>query len=199
MAQHLKVLLLEDDPLDAELILARLADGGYECASTRVWTRGKFEAELARDCHDVILADFSLPAFDGLSALRLARDHCPHVPFLFVSGAMGEEVAIESLKNGATDYVLKQRLNRLVPAVRRALREANERSERHRLQQELQLRAEELAEAHRRKDEFLAMLSHELRNPLAPIRNSLQILRLHPVSDPLVGQCATSSTDKSSS
>ncbi len=174
----LRVLLLEDSELDAELVVHQLVDGGLQCAPERVQSRSEFAAALDRGGWDVILSDYSLPGFDGGAALHLARERCPDVPFLFVSGAIGEEVAIETLKAGATDYVLKHRLERLVPAVRRALAEARERAERRRLEAELRRRAEELAEADRRKDEFLALLAHELRNPLAPLRNGLQILRL---------------------
>ncbi len=184
----LRILLLEDNALDAELIQAALAEGGLECDATRVQTRDDFRAALDTGCFDLILADYSLPSFDGLSALKLTREKCPQLPFLIVSGAMGEEIAIETLKSGATDYVLKQRLDRLVPSVRRALREAQERAERRQLQEELRRHAEELAEAHHRKDEFLAMLSHELRNPLAPIRNALQIMRLRGIADPTLDQ-----------
>jgi signal transduction histidine kinase len=183
---ELRLLLIEDSALDAELILARLTEGSFVCASWRVQTRADYEAALAGCAFDVILADFALPSFDGITALKLAQERCPDVPFLFVSGAMGEEVAIETLKSGATDYVLKQRLERLVPAVRRALREAAERAERRRLEEALRRRAEELAEADRRKDEFLATLAHELRNPLGPIRNALQLLRLHGTGDPVL-------------
>lgn len=184
----LRILHLEDDPRDAELVQVELADGGLECSVVRVQAREEFRAALSADPFDAILADFSLPSFDGLSALAIAREVCPEVPFLFVSGAIGEERAIESLKSGATDYVLKQRLDRLVPSLRRALREADERRERRRLESELVRRAEELAEAHRRKDDFLAILSHELRNPLAPVRNALQVLRMHTSQDATVTQ-----------
>jgi two-component system CheB/CheR fusion protein len=184
----LRLLHLEDNALDAELVLATLTDGGVVCQVHRVQTRAEFEAAIRAKGYDLILADFSLPSFDGISALKMAQQECPDVPFLFVSGALGEELAMETLKNGATDYVLKQRLERLVPSVRRALREAAERGERKRLEEALRQRAEELAEAGRRKDAFLAMLSHELRNPLAPIRTALQILRLRNVADPLVRQ-----------
>jgi signal transduction histidine kinase len=180
----LRLLLLEDSPLDAELIVTHLAEGGFDCDASRVQTRADFEAALAGDCPDLILADFLMPSFDGVTALKMAQERCPDVPFLFVSGAMGEEVAIETLKSGATDYVLKQRLERLVPAVRRALREAAERAERRRLEEALRQRAEELAEAARRKDEFLATLAHELRNPLATVRNAVQLMQLHGVADP---------------
>ncbi len=81
---------------------------------------------------DLILTDYTLPSFDGLSALKIALEKCPDVPFIFVSGTLGEEVAIEALKIGATDYILKQRLSRIVPSVHRALREAKERGERKR-------------------------------------------------------------------
>src|SRR5436305_2080010 len=160
----IRVLLLEDNPLDAELTLASLEEGGMACVAQRVETRDEFLAALRGEGVDVILADYKLPAFDGISALRLAREEAPAVPFLFVMGALGEELAIETLKSGATDYVLKQRLERLVPSLQRALREATERAERKRLEEALRQRAEELAEAARRKDDFLAVLSHELRN-----------------------------------
>ena len=185
----LRILLLADTAPVAEMMLARLAEGGLEAEATRAHGRAEFEAALGAGCRfDLILADYSLPSFDGFSALRLAHEKCPGVPFLFVSGAIGEERAIEMLKSGATDYILKERLQRLVPAVRRALREAAERAERQRLEEALQRRAEELAEAHRRKDEFLSVLSHELRNPLAPVRNALHILRLYGPDDPTVNE-----------
>jgi signal transduction histidine kinase len=185
---RLQVLLLEDNDLDAELVLHQLAEGGLACATSRVQSRSEFLSALARGGWDVVLADYSLPTFDGATALALVRERCPDVPFIFVSGAIGEEVAIETLKAGATDYVLKHRLERLVPAVRRALAEVRERAERRRLEGELRQRAEELAEADRRKDEFLALLSHELRNPLAPVRNALQLMRHQGLPNPAVGR-----------
>jgi signal transduction histidine kinase len=173
----LRILLLEDDPLDAELIEATLHSGGLKCTVRRVAGRQDFIAALD-DAPDVILSDYSLPGFDGFSALRLAVARNPEVPFLFVSGAIGEDRALETLRAGATDYVLKDRLERLVPAVRRAVREVAERAARRQLEEELRQRALELARANRRKDEFLAMLAHELRNPLEPIRNAVALLRL---------------------
>jgi len=116
----LRILDLEDDPLDTELIQANLAEGGIACEIIRVETRTDFEAALENGVFDLVLSDYSLPSFDGLSALKLAKEIRPEVPFVLVSGAIGEERAIEVLKSGATDYVLKQRLERLVPAVRRA-------------------------------------------------------------------------------
>ena len=126
------ILMLEDSPLDAELTLARLEKAGIEHRVTRVETRADFLAALEGCRPDLILADFVLPDFDGLSALDLAQVRCPEVPFIFVSGALGEERAIDSLLRGATDYVLKQRPERLVPAVQRALAESGVRTEHRR-------------------------------------------------------------------
>jgi PAS domain S-box-containing protein len=129
MESSLRILHLEDDVLDAELVHATLASGGLAYESVRVETREDFEAELEQGGFDLIFSDRTLPAFDGISALALAREKYPDLPFIFVSGTLGEEAAIESLQNGATDYVLKQRLKRLVPVTRRALLEAEERRE----------------------------------------------------------------------
>jgi PAS domain S-box-containing protein len=131
------ILDLEDDPLDTELVQANLAEGGITCEIVRVQTREEFVAALQGSDFDLIFSDYSLPSFDGLSALKLAKEIRPEVPFILVSGAIGEEKAIEALKSGATDYVLKQRLERLVPTVRRAVREAEERTERSRAEEAL--------------------------------------------------------------
>ena len=141
----LRILNLEDSPLDAELLHATLTDGGVECEILRVQTRADFAAALESGDFDLVLADYSLPSFDGLSALKVAQEIGPEIPFVLVSGAVGEEVAIEALKSGATDYVLKQRLERLVPAVRRALREAEERAERKRAEETLETQARQQA------------------------------------------------------
>jgi PAS domain S-box-containing protein len=125
-------LHLEDSPLDADLIRARLVKEGLRPEIQRVDSRDDFAEGLRQRPLDLILADYSLPSFDGLEALELARVHAPDTPFLFVSGVIGEDVAIESLKRGATDYVLKHRLERLGPAVQRALTETLERVERRR-------------------------------------------------------------------
>ncbi len=130
----LRILVLEDSASDAELMTYELRQAKIDYSHRRISGREEFLTALNEDRPDVILSDFHIPGFDGLEALALAQERCPEVPFIFVSGAMGEEVAIESLKRGATDYVLKDRLSRLGPAVRRALREAEERQERRRAQ-----------------------------------------------------------------
>src|SRR5262245_6520301 len=145
----LNILHLEDDPNDAEIIQGVLEGGGIDCRITRVDTSEDFIACLAKGGFDLILADFSLPSFDGMSAFRIAVDKRPDVPFIFVSGALGEELAIDALKIGATDYVLKQKLSRLVTAVRRALRESKERAERKQAEQQLRRSEAFLAEGQR--------------------------------------------------
>ena len=136
-AKALRILNLEDSTLDAELVQANLRKGGINCEVTRVQTRADFAAALEKDGFDLVLSDYALRSFDGLSALKMTRKVRPNVPFILVSDALGEEVAIESIKSGATDYVLKHRLERLVPAVRRAVREAEERRKRERAEQAL--------------------------------------------------------------
>jgi signal transduction histidine kinase/AmiR/NasT family two-component response regulator len=140
--KKLHILLLEDDPLDAELTLARLNAAGIEAEAVRVDKRTPFIEALQSNNFDLILADYSLPSFDGASALELTRQHQPEVPFIFVSGVIGEEKAIESLKQGATDYVLKHRLDRLAPSVHRALREAQAQRERRSAEEALRVLAE---------------------------------------------------------
>ena len=130
MGRPLKILHLEDDSLAAELVQARLESDGFDCEIVRVDTRDGFISALENQQFDLVLADYSLPSFDGLSALKIAREKCPEVPYIFISGQMGEDIAVEALKSGATDYVLKDRLSRLTPAIRRALKEAEDRAER---------------------------------------------------------------------
>jgi signal transduction histidine kinase len=129
MTTPLRILYLEDDPRDAELVQEALEITGIVCEVSRIETQADFTASLERGGFDVILADYALPSFDGMSALKIAQQRCPHVPFIFVSGTLGEEVAVEALKIGATDYVRKTLLSRLAPSVERALREARERVE----------------------------------------------------------------------
>lgn len=149
-AMSLRFLLLEDSLLDTELIQAVLTEGNITCELVPVKTGIQFQTALEQNCFDVILSDYSLPEFDGITALEMAQKICPDVPFIFVTATMGEEVAIETLKSGATDYVLKQRLDRLVPSIKRSLREAEERRARQQAE----------AELHRREQEFRALVEN---------------------------------------
>jgi len=164
----LRFLLLEDSPLDAELIQASLAEGGIEYELVRVDTRDAYLMALEQNGFDLILADYSLPTFDGVSALGVAQSMYPNLPFIFVSAVLGEEVAIEMLKSGATDYVLKQRLSRLVPSVRRALQEAEERSKRQAA--EAALRQQSI------RSQILAEVSHALSENLLDFQSVLNTI-----------------------
>jgi two-component system response regulator len=122
----LSILYLEDNTLDVQLIESRLDAEGVAYRMTHARTRKEFMDALAAGDFDIMLMDFSVPGFDGLSALRLAKERFPDLPVIIVSGVIGEEIAIDTLKQGAIDYVLKSRISRLVPAIQRALQETNE-------------------------------------------------------------------------
>jgi PAS domain S-box-containing protein len=138
----LKILMLEDNKADAELIRYELRKGDIDFSYELVETESEFRNALESFQPDIILSDYELPTFDGISALNVVHSTLPDVPFIFVTGVMGEETAIEMLRNGATDYVLKHRLSRLVPAVSRALEEVDERESR-RLAEEALRQSEE--------------------------------------------------------
>jgi diguanylate cyclase (GGDEF)-like protein len=131
MEQDLRLLILEDVAADAELTVRALETVGLDCAWRRVDSETEFRAGLRELRPDIVLSDFSLPRFDGMSALAIAAAEAPEIPFIFVSGTIGEERAIEALKHGAVDYVLKTNLARLGPAVKRALAEATSQRARH--------------------------------------------------------------------
>jgi PAS domain S-box-containing protein len=129
MEEKIKVLILEDVPLDAELIERELRKEGFDFTSHRVEHEDEYRKKVEEWQPHIILADHSLPQFDGVSALHIAQEKSSHTPFIFVSGKIGEEFAVEMLKKGATDYVLKHNLSKLGYAVRRALTEAQEHLE----------------------------------------------------------------------
>jgi diguanylate cyclase (GGDEF)-like protein len=135
MKTQLKLVVVEDSVADAELLARHLAKAGINCVIDRVQTEPDFIAALHRVKPDLILSDFSLPNFGGLRALDLAVVHAPETPFIYVSGTIGEERAIDALRRGATDYVLKSNLSRLSSAIERALREAELKAERRHSEQ----------------------------------------------------------------
>jgi diguanylate cyclase (GGDEF)-like protein/PAS domain S-box-containing protein len=135
----IRILLTEDVIADAELEVRELKRAGMRLTHRIVDSETSFSQALREFSPDVILSDFSMPAFDGMAALAIAREEAPYTPFIFVSATIGEEYAIRALKNGATDYVLKSNLLRLPAAVERALAEAKERRERRKVETELEL------------------------------------------------------------
>ena len=139
MSYNIKVLIVEDQPSDAELLEYEMGRAGIEFTARRVDTRESFQVALKEFQPDLIISDFSMPSFDGLSALGLARALTPETPFIFVSGTIGETRAVEALKRGATDYVLKDRPKRVIAAIQRALIEAREQATRRDSQQALEV------------------------------------------------------------
>ncbi|MDE3067421.1 MAG: response regulator [Verrucomicrobiota bacterium] len=179
MKTEIHILMLEDSEMDAELVMHTLRKGGVVFSSERVETRPAFTRALERGPPDLILSDYSLPSFDGYAALAIAQEKCPDIPFIFVTGTLGEEVAIETLKKGATDYVLKHRLSRLLPSVQRALREAEERAARRRAQEQLrqsheQLRALSVYLQHVREEER-TRIAREVHDELGQALTGLKL------------------------
>ncbi|HOB33140.1 MAG TPA: histidine kinase [Verrucomicrobiota bacterium] len=163
MKNEMHILMLEDSAADAELARHTLRAGGIEFTWARVEHERDYVRELRQNPPDLILSDYALPGFDGYAALEIAKRLCPETPFIFLTGTVGEEVAIETLKNGATDYVLKHRMARLVPSVHRAIREARERMERRRAEKQLRESHEQL----RALSEYLQRVREEERTRIA--------------------------------
>lgn len=165
-------LHVEDDPLDAEYVREQLAESGIPCEVTRVESRAAFVSALKDAPPDLILCDYNLPGFDGLEALQLAQHALHSIPFIFLSGGIGEHLAVECLHRGATDYVLKGNPARLIPAVKRALEEARVRRAKEQAEREL---------AHGEKMVLLGQLSagiaHEINNPITYINLNMETLK----------------------
>ncbi|MFZ4774270.1 MAG: hybrid sensor histidine kinase/response regulator [Terrimicrobiaceae bacterium] len=171
MKSPLSILHLEDDPVDAALIQDWLTRDSIDCAIRRVGKRSDFIEALKNGNIDLILADYSLPAFNGIEALEIVKAQWPEIPFILVSGVLGEEVAVESLKKGATDYILKDRPSRLVPAVRRAMEEVEMRVEKKYLEEQI-LRTQKLELF----GELAGGLAHDFNNILTVIMSNSSLL-----------------------
>jgi signal transduction histidine kinase len=169
-AVPLRVLIVEDREIDAELVVHELTRAGFDPTWNRVTSEPEYTAALDSSL-DVILADFSLPGFGGLRALELLRASRLDIPFIVVSGSIGEETAVEVLKRGASDYLLKDRLARLGEAVRRSMDERRLQIAKREAEQRLSEQAS-LA----RLGEMAAVIAHEVKNPLAAVRGAVQVL-----------------------
>jgi signal transduction histidine kinase len=163
----LRVLLVEDSEDDALLLELELRRGGYAPSVERVETPSALRAALAREGWDVVISDYALPAMNGLDALRIVRESPEELPFVLVSGTIGEESAVEALKQGAGDFVVKQNLSRLVHAVEREMEDARTRREKRET-------VHALREAVAARDAFLSIASHELKTPLTALQLQVQ-------------------------
>ena len=196
MRPPIRILHLEDNPNDAELVKAAIESDDVRCEITWVESKKAYIFALEKGPFDVIVSDYKLPSFDGTSALKMAKEKYPDVPLIFVSGTIGEELAIESLKNGATDYVIKDRLPRLKLSILRALQEVETKTAKMRADQELRQRNNELQKAlsdlHKTQQQVIQQerlralgemasgIAHDFNNTLTPILGYSEIC----LSDP---------------
>lgn len=170
-SRRLRVLLVEDRSDDEELVVMELRNGGYEVAHERVETEVEMAAALNRERWDIVLSDFALPSFSGPAALALLQGQGLDIPFIIVSGTVGEEAAVAAMRSGANDYVFKGSLGRLCPAVERELREAEMRIERRKMQEQL-LISDRMASV----GTLAAGVAHEINNPLAAVVANLELV-----------------------
>jgi signal transduction histidine kinase len=172
----LRVLLVEDNPADVELALEELGSDGFDVSGDVVQTVDEFKLQIQTASYDVILADYNLPQWSGIEALEILRRENLNVPLIVVTGYLGEEKAVECIKQGATDCVSKDRLGRLALAVRRALTEKQLRDEGSTSEKDLARSNKELARSNEELEQFAYVASHDLQEPLRMIANYTQLL-----------------------
>ena len=178
---RLRVLIVEDSEQDTLLLVRMLRHGGYEPVVERVETAAAMKAALDAQPWDVVLSDFSMPSFSAPEALAMLKDTGLDVPFIIVSGTIGEETAVEAMRSGAQDFMVKDQCARLLPAIEREVREAERRreriAERARTEAERTQLLTELQEAVRVRDTFVAIAAHELNTPLTSLQLQIRLLK----------------------
>ncbi|MEI6888160.1 MAG: response regulator [Bacteroidales bacterium] len=172
----IKLLLVEDDETDALLVIRQLKKDGFDVEHVRVKTKSDMEAQLDKGGWDIVISDYSMPGFSGQEALKLFKSRNLDIPFILVSGTVGEDLAVSIMKGGANDYMMKSALNRLGPAVQRELEEMQVRIEKKQAQQELIIAKLAAEESSRVKSSLLANMSHEFRTPMNGILGFTEIL-----------------------
>jgi len=181
MTENFKVLIVEDDPNDADLLLRELKRNEFIFTSEIVQTRKSFESALDNFMPDIILSDYTLPAFDGITAFNIKQLKWPDIPFIIVSGTIGEERSIELIKNGVTDYALKDKLFSLSPKINRALKDAEEKKEKRITDEELKAQYDKLLK-------IAFMQSHQVRVPIANILGLFNLFEFDNPADPINGK-----------
>ncbi len=178
MGKALRILFIEDMESDIDLLYFELKRNKYPYVSQHVQNREEFESALESFKPEIVLSDFSLPSFDGLTALRLKQIKYPDVPFIIVSGTIGEENAVQLIKNGATDYVMKDKLFTLIPKITRALEDAEKKRDKRIADEMLQMQYKTLFE-------IATLQSHQVRGPIASILGLINLFNFDDPKDPV--------------
>ncbi len=178
MDKVLKILFIEDLASDIDLLYFELKRNKLPYVSEHVQTREAFESALEKFTPDIILSDFALPSFDGLTALQIKQEKNPDIPFILVSGTIGEENAVQLIKNGATDYVLKDKLFTLIPKIARALEDAQKMKEKR-------IADEILRKQYKALFEIASLQSHQVRGPIASILGLINLFNFEDPNDPI--------------
>jgi signal transduction histidine kinase len=168
--KKVKILIIEDNDFDFELVERKLQSINFSFEARRAIVEEEFNQHLLQFRPDLILSDFSLPTFSGLEALGIAKKHNPMIPFIFVTGTLGEELAVETMIQGANDYVLKDSLHKLEPAITRVLNEVKEKQKREEAENKLKIKVEELKS-------LVYRISHDIRGPICSVKGILNLIQ----------------------
>jgi DNA-binding NtrC family response regulator len=184
MIETIKILIVEDNQSDADLLLRELKKNRLSFVSKIVQTREGFEHELQNFKPHLILSDYSLPSFDGVTAFSITQKKSPDTPFIMISGTIGEERSVELIKNGVTDYVLKDKLFALTPKISRALKDAEEKKAKKITDEEIKTQYEQLLN-------IAFLQSHQVRVPIANILGLFNLFDFENPADPINGKVLT--------